>query len=124
MREKLAPTLNPYKRGELRPNSVVIMDNARFRRRGGLTLVRVISGSHALVLPALHCGSCVTTRNSAPLHQATVNKTPAVRRLIARTGARLVYLPAYSPDKNPIEEGRVSTPRVTILRTTSSSVSI
>lgn len=32
------------------------------------------------------------------------HKAPAIRRAIRATGARLLYLPAYSPDLNPIEQ--------------------
>jgi transposase len=37
------------------------------------------------------------------LDKLTSHKTNAVRELIEATGARLVYLPSYSPDFNPIE---------------------
>lgn len=32
------------------------------------------------------------------------HKARAIRQAIARAGARLVFLPAYSPDLNPIEQ--------------------
>ena len=34
----------------------------------------------------------------------SAHKNPAVRQLIEQTGARLLYLPPYSPDFNPIEK--------------------
>ncbi len=34
----------------------------------------------------------------------SVHKTKAVREAIEQTGARLVFLPPYSPDLNPIEK--------------------
>jgi transposase len=37
------------------------------------------------------------------LDKLTAHKTHAVQELIAATGARLAYLPSYSPDFNPIE---------------------
>jgi transposase len=37
------------------------------------------------------------------LDRLSAHKTDRVRELVEATGARLVYLPAYSPDFNPIE---------------------
>lgn len=37
------------------------------------------------------------------LDNLSSHKRPRVRELIRRAGARLVFLPAYSPDLNPIE---------------------
>lgn len=49
------------------------------------------------LLPALHAGDVVVMDN-LPGH-----RLPKVRQLIESTGARLLYLPPYSPDFNPIE---------------------
>jgi len=38
------------------------------------------------------------------LDNLSSHKRPAVRRAIRATGARLLFLPAYSPDLNPIEQ--------------------
>ncbi len=51
---------------------------------------------HVLV-PALRPGQVVVLDNLAP------HKAPRVRRLIERAGCRLLFLPPYSPDLNPIE---------------------
>jgi transposase len=34
----------------------------------------------------------------------SAHKNPAVRQCIEQTGTRLLYLPPYSPDFNPIEQ--------------------
>lgn len=52
---------------------------------------------HALT-PVLRKGDVVVMDNLAP------HKAPAVRRLIEDAGARLLLLPPYSPDFNPIEQ--------------------
>ena len=49
------------------------------------------------LLPALSAGDVVVMDN-LPGH-----RLPKVRQLIESTGARLLYLPPYSPDFNPIE---------------------
>ena len=36
------------------------------------------------------------------------HKSPTVRQMIRKAGARLWYLPPYSPDLNPIERKRCS----------------
>lgn len=51
---------------------------------------------HALV-PALRVGETVVMDNLPP------HKSPRVRQLIEAAGCRLLYLPPYSPDFNPIE---------------------
>jgi transposase len=48
--------------------------------------------------PRLHPGQVVIMDN-LPAH-----KVAGVRRFIETTGARLLYLPPYSPDFNPIEQ--------------------
>ena len=49
------------------------------------------------VLPELHPGDVVMMDNLSS------HKGPAVQALIGAAGARLLYLPPYSPDFNPIE---------------------
>jgi transposase len=51
---------------------------------------------HVLV-PALRPGQVVVMDNLAP------HKAPRVRALIEAAGCRLLFLPPYSPDLNPIE---------------------
>ena len=51
-----------------------------------------------VLLPTLRAGDCVIMDNLAP------HKTPAVQVLIAAAGATIRWLPAYSPDLNPIEK--------------------
>jgi len=51
-----------------------------------------------VLAPTLRRGDVVVADNLA------CHKTAAVRRAIRRVGARLVLLPKYSPDLNPIEQ--------------------
>jgi transposase len=50
-----------------------------------------------VLAPALRPGQVVVLDN------LSVHKAPVVRRLIEAAGCRLLFLPAYSPDLNPIE---------------------
>lgn len=52
-----------------------------------------------VLCPALRPGQTVVMDN------LNVHKTAAVRQRIEACGCRLVFLPAYSPDFNPIEQG-------------------
>lgn len=51
-----------------------------------------------VLCPRLRPGHCVVMDNLA------AHKVAGVRELIQATGARLLYLPPYSPDFNPIEK--------------------
>ena len=51
-----------------------------------------------MLLPALEEGDVVVMDN------LSVHKSEAVRELIEGTGAKILYLPPYSPEFNPIEE--------------------
>jgi transposase len=58
----------------------------------------VVDAYFALVLlPALPSGSVIVLDN-ARFHQS-----PTTAKLVAQAGCRLLFLPAYSPDLNPIE---------------------
>src|SRR5205085_10031627 len=59
----------------------------------------LIAYIHQCLLPTLSLGDIVVMDN-LPAH-----KNPAVRQLIDAAGAELRYLPPYSPDLNPIEQG-------------------
>jgi len=50
-----------------------------------------------VLLPALRPGQVVVLDN------LSVHKTASVRALVEAAGCRLLFLPAYSPDFNPIE---------------------
>lgn len=50
-----------------------------------------------VLVPALRPGQTVVLDN------LSVHKAPVVRHLIEAAGCRVVFLPAYSPDLNPIE---------------------
>ena len=45
----------------------------------------------------------MTSNHVLILDNAMLHKTSQTRELIERTGARLLFLPPYSPDYNPIE---------------------
>jgi transposase len=49
------------------------------------------------LVPSLKVGQTVVMDN------ASIHKSPCVRKLIEEAGCRLIYLPPYSPDLNPIE---------------------
>lgn len=51
-----------------------------------------------VLCPALRPGDIVVMDNLA------VHKSPEVQRLVAQSGAEVRFLPAYSPDLNPIEK--------------------
>jgi len=53
---------------------------------------------HQFLVPALRPGDVVIMDNLAS------HKVAGVREAIAQAGARLLYLPPYSPDLNPIEQ--------------------
>jgi transposase len=77
-------------------------------RLGGLTAPMVIDGAmngeaflayvHQLLVPTLSPGDIVVMDN-LPAHKAG-----GVREAIENAGARLLYLPPYAPDFNPIEQ--------------------
>ena len=75
---------------------------------GGLTACLSVEGAadtpvmvafveHALV-PTLRPGQVVVLDN------LSIHRVPRVRQLIEAAGCRLLFLPAYSPDFNPIEQ--------------------
>ena len=51
----------------------------------------------SVLVPELHAGDTVVMDNLSS------HKGPKVRKMIEAAGARLLYLPPYSPDFNPIE---------------------
>ena len=51
-----------------------------------------------VLVPELRPGDIVVMDNLGS------HKTPAIRQAIRAAGAKLFYLPAYSPDLNPIEQ--------------------
>jgi transposase len=57
----------------------------------------VVAFTEHVLVPALRPGQVVVMDNLAP------HKAPRVRALIERAGCRLLFLPPYSPDLNPIE---------------------
>jgi hypothetical protein len=50
-----------------------------------------------ILLPTLISGQVVIMDN------CSIHKSPKVKELIESAGCRLIYLPTYSPDLNPIE---------------------
>jgi transposase len=73
----------------------------------GLEAVMTIEGAtdadvcrayvHEVLCPTLRVGDIVIADH------LSAHKAPGVQEAIAATGARLLYLPLYSPDLNPIE---------------------
>ena len=54
--------------------------------------------AESVLAPTLKPGDVVVMDNLSP------HKAPKTTQLIERTGARVIFLPAYSPDLNPIEK--------------------
>jgi cysteine synthase len=82
---------------------------ARFRKGLGLAQTSTAGGNWAT------CGGnrglaeaplCRKGRYALPVHMINLgsHKGKAVRRLIRAAGAKLIFLPKYSPDLNPIEQ--------------------
>lgn len=77
-------------------------------RYNGATACLVVEGAtdlevfheyiRQILAPTLQSGDCVIMDNLAP------HKSPGVEALIRKAGATVRWLPAYSPDLNPIEK--------------------
>jgi transposase len=67
-------------------------------RRGAMTGTAFRAYVQQVLAPVLHPGDAVILDN-LPAHKVTGG-----REAIEAVGARLIYLPAYSPDFNPIEK--------------------
>lgn len=77
-------------------------------RHDGITAPCVIDGPigtesflawvEQFLVPTLRAGEIVVMDNLSS------HKAPAIRRAIRSAGAKLIYLPRYSPDLNPIEQ--------------------
>lgn len=65
---------------------------------GAINVRRFLEFVIAVLLPALRIGDVVVMDN------LRVHKHPAIRALIESRGARLLFLPPYTPELNPIEE--------------------
>ena len=70
---------------------------ARLRFDGGMTAARFEGYVRHVLAPTLRAGQVVVADNLRAHH------TPAARAAIEARGARLLHLPPYSPDFNPIE---------------------
>ena len=71
---------------------------APFALEGAVDAESFVVYVERVLLPALQDGQIVVLDNLA------CHKHPRVRELIESVGAKVWYLPAYSPDLNPIEE--------------------
>lgn len=65
---------------------------------GGTTKEKFLQYVRETLVPALHPGDIVVMDNLSAHH------APQVAQLIHQAGAKLLYLPPYSPDLNPIEK--------------------
>ena len=65
---------------------------------GAINGARFLAYVEQALAPTLRAGDVVVMDNLA------AHKVKGVREAIALTGARLLYLPPYSPDLNPIEQ--------------------
>ena len=71
--------------------------SALLRFDGGMTSDRFVGYARHVLAPTLRPGQVVVADNLRAHHAA------AARTAIEATGARLLFLPTYSPDFNPIE---------------------
>ena len=65
---------------------------------GSATVVNFVEWTRTSLVPCLRSGHVVVMDN------LTAHHNEAVARLIEAAGARILFLPPYSPDMNPIEE--------------------
>ena len=70
---------------------------ALFTYRGGTTKEAFVTYVREVLAPELEPGDAVVLDNLA------AHKDPRVRELVENAGAKLYFLPPYSPDLNPIE---------------------
>ncbi len=62
-----------------------------------------MNGDAFLTYIATQLAPCLSTGDIVVMDNLSTHKVKGVRRLIEARGARLLYLPPYSPDLNPIE---------------------
>lgn len=51
-----------------------------------------------------HCNPFPGKRSVIIMDNASIHRSPDIEAACGRVGVKLIYLPPYSPDKNPIEE--------------------
>jgi transposase len=51
-----------------------------------------------------HCGRWPEPKSVLVMDSASFHRTERIKQMCADVGVKLVYLPPYSPDLNPIEE--------------------
>jgi transposase len=111
-----------FRRTGWSPSGVTPVQVARFHRdrryqilpaytQDGIILARVFQGSTDAVVFAdfigqllHHCGRWPEPKSVLVMDNASFHRSDAVERLCAEAGVKLLYLPPYSPDLNPIEE--------------------
>jgi len=104
------------------PLGVTPVKIARFRReqryqilpaysQDGILLARVFQGSTDSVVfkdfieqLLHHCGRWREPKSVMVMDNASFNRTERIEQMCTDVGVKLVYLPPYSPDLNPIEE--------------------
>jgi transposase len=111
-----------FRRTAWSPLGVAPVQVARFRReqryqilpayvQDGIILVRVFQGSTDAavfedfieqLLP--HCGKWPEPKSVLVMDNASFHHTERIEQMCTDVGIKLVYLPTYSPDLNPIEE--------------------
>ncbi len=62
-----------------------------------------MNGDAFLTYIATQLAPCLSPGDIVVMDNLSTHKVKGVRKLIEATGARLLYLPPYSPDLNPIE---------------------
>jgi hypothetical protein len=111
-----------YRRTGWSPLGVTPVQISRFHRgqryqilpayaQDGVAFSRVFQGStDAVVFEDFiqqllhHCGRWPEPKSVLVMDNASFHRTEGVRQICLAAGVKLVYLPPYSPDLNPIEE--------------------
>jgi hypothetical protein len=111
-----------FRRTGWSPLGVTPVKIARFQReqryqilpaysQDGILLARVFQGSTDSVVfedfieqLLHHCGRWPEPKSVLVMDSASFHHTERIKQMCADVGVKLVYLPPYSPDLNPIEE--------------------
>ena len=111
-----------FRRTGWSPSGVIPVQIARFHRgqryqilpayaQDGVVLSRVFRGSTDTVVfedfirqLLHHCGRWPEPKSVIVMDNASFHRTESIKQMCSAAGVKLVYLPPYSPDLNPIEE--------------------
>lgn len=111
-----------FRRTGWSPRGVAPVQKARFRRerrhqilpayaQDGIVLSRVFQGTtdramfeDFIAQLLCHCGRWPEPKSVLVMDNASIHHSDRLKQMCSNTGVKLLYLPPYSPDLNPIEE--------------------